>query len=67
MIRRKWWAHPPPAYSTPAPTAAHAAPLDRASTMETTAAALPAPMTCTTTARQAAASTVRRALTLVTA
>ena len=62
-IRRKCWAHPPPAYSTPAPTAAHAAPLDRASKMETTAAALPALSTCTTTDRQAAVNIAPQAHT----
>ena len=61
------WVRPPPSFSTPAPTAPHAAPLDRASKMETTAAALPAPMTCTTTARQTAANTVRRARIQLTA
>ncbi len=64
---RSCWAHLPRAYSTPALTAAHAAPLDRASNMETTAAALPAPMTPTTTAHQTAANTAPRARIRLTA
>ena len=64
--RRPSTGHPPTLYSTPAPTAAAAAPQDRASYTETTAAAPPVPMTCTTTVHQTAANTAPRELTRLT-